>query len=279
MSATNLPDLLSYQATDGNHLYYRHYEASNPGSIVILLHGIGEDSKYLEPLAAYLSSENLAHVFTPDLRGYGENPIRRGDLDYIGQQEEDIAELIKQLKKTYPSTKVILAGHSAGGGTFIRFADSKFASLVDKYLLLSPFVHFQAPIMKKTEETEKNKVWMGRLIKLMLLNKLGFTKQNHLPIYRRFKPEELFHGTETLTLSYRLFMSRIPDNYKKALANLPESTLLLIGDQDEEFDHTKYEPLFTKYSTTTPQVIADTDHNGILFHPDSLDKIKNWITD
>ena len=53
--------------------------------VLVLLHGSGWHSKYLFPLAKYISSENLAHVYTPDLRGHGINPIKRGDIDYINQ--------------------------------------------------------------------------------------------------------------------------------------------------------------------------------------------------
>ena len=50
------------------------------GEVLVLLHGSGWHSKYLFPLAKYISSENLAHVYTPDLRGHGINPIKRGDI-------------------------------------------------------------------------------------------------------------------------------------------------------------------------------------------------------
>jgi alpha-beta hydrolase superfamily lysophospholipase len=35
------------------------------------------------PLAIYLSSNGLAHVITPDLRGHGFTPAQRGDVAYI----------------------------------------------------------------------------------------------------------------------------------------------------------------------------------------------------
>jgi alpha-beta hydrolase superfamily lysophospholipase len=94
---------------------------------MIILHGISEDSKYLSPLAEFVSSNRLANVYTPDLRGYGENPIRRGDVDYIGQIEDDLADLIVWIKSHNPGVnRIIMAGHSAGGGTVMarRFQNS-----------------------------------------------------------------------------------------------------------------------------------------------------------
>jgi non-heme chloroperoxidase len=80
---SSLPELKSLTARDGIQLAYRHYPAESD-KIVILLHGAGWHSRYFLPLAQFISSEGLAQVYTPDLRGHGLTPKSRGDVDYIG---------------------------------------------------------------------------------------------------------------------------------------------------------------------------------------------------
>lgn len=79
-SYEGLPDLQSYTARDGVALDYRYYPAESVDKVLILLHGSGWHSRYFLPLAQHISSEDLAHVYTPDLRGHGENPAVRGDV-------------------------------------------------------------------------------------------------------------------------------------------------------------------------------------------------------
>ncbi|MBT6341591.1 MAG: hypothetical protein HOJ48_20100 [Desulfobacula sp.] len=46
----------------------------------MLLHGSGWHSRYFLPLAEFISSAGLAHLYSPDLRGHGRSPERRGDV-------------------------------------------------------------------------------------------------------------------------------------------------------------------------------------------------------
>ena len=86
-------------------------------------------------LASRLSDQ--AYVVVPDLRGHGASPERRGDVDYIGQMEDDIAALIET--ERLPGQAVILAGHSSGGGLVTRFAGGEHGS---KLIKLSSWLLF-----------------------------------------------------------------------------------------------------------------------------------------
>jgi triacylglycerol esterase/lipase EstA (alpha/beta hydrolase family) len=94
VSYENLPKLQPYIARDSTQLSYRLYESSvATDKVIILLHGSGWHSMQFYPLANYLSRNGLAHVITPDLRGHGFTPEQRGDVAYIGQLEDDLADL------------------------------------------------------------------------------------------------------------------------------------------------------------------------------------------
>lgn len=114
-----VPELQSYVTHNGSELYFRYYP-STASTVIILLHGISEDSKYLYSFSQEVSTSGLAHVVTPDLRGYGPKTARLGDIDYIGQLEDDLGDLVQYMKAEFPHiNRIVMAGHSAGGGTAI----------------------------------------------------------------------------------------------------------------------------------------------------------------
>ncbi|WP_323741925.1 alpha/beta hydrolase [Salinibacillus xinjiangensis] len=228
-----------------------------------------------------MADENLAHVYTPDLRGHGDYAARRGDIDYLGQHDDDLMELIDKIKSTHGDTKLIMGGHSAGGGTSLRMLTHKYDQYISGYLLLAPFVHFMAPIMKKSKgETESNnKAHMGTMIKLMIFNGFWMKKWNHQTVLS-VNHIESDNPSKLNFLSYRLFMSRLPRNYKKSLRSIKKPTLVLVGDKDEEFEHTAYEPLFSKHTQgARVKTIDNATHDGLLSNADSFEAIKEWIAD
>jgi non-heme chloroperoxidase len=116
-----LPELQQFTARDGRRLNYRHYPARS-NKVLILIHGSGWHSQYFLPLARYISDAGLAQVYTPDLRGHGRSPERRGDVDYIGQMEEDLAVLNRhdskrRLRKNDHSRRTFIR-RRAGGALF-----------------------------------------------------------------------------------------------------------------------------------------------------------------
>ena len=98
----SIPQLKPFAARDGKQLAYRYYPAQSD-KVIILLHGSGWHSQYFLPLAKFISSEGLAQVYTPDLRGHGPTPERRGDVDYIGQLEDDLADFIAMIRRDNPN--------------------------------------------------------------------------------------------------------------------------------------------------------------------------------
>jgi pimeloyl-ACP methyl ester carboxylesterase len=60
--------------------------------LLILLHGSGWYGQQFDALLPALAKH--ADVIAPDLRGHGPQAKLRGDVAYIGQLEDDIADLI-----------------------------------------------------------------------------------------------------------------------------------------------------------------------------------------
>ncbi len=110
-----------FSARDGIALSYRFYDSCKKDRVIILLHGSSAHGEYLHGFADYLSfKRNVGQVYVPNLRGHYNSGTSRGDCDYIGQLEDDLYDLIHHFQ--LQNKKIILLGHSSGGGLAIRVA-------------------------------------------------------------------------------------------------------------------------------------------------------------
>lgn len=276
---SDLPERTSYTARDGSRLDYRYY-SSHSDTALILLHGISQDGQYLHSLGKFISQNHLAQVYIPDLRGYGIHPQRRGDCDYIGQIEDDLADLITHIRKEKLYAQMILAGHSMGGGTVIRCAAGRYSHLFDSYLLLAPAVSPNAPMnYPKEESTNLIGVALPRIIGLTILNQMGIKLFNHLTVLVKNKEEETTHGIESRKISYRLALSRMPNmKFERDLKALNKPTLVLIGEDDEEFKAEEYAPLFQKYNDAEVRVLPHgLTHDSIILSEYTYKAINDWM--
>jgi len=271
-----IPDLNTYSCRDSTKLNYRYYP-SQSNNVIILLHGSAWHSRYFLPLANYISSENLAHVYTPDLRGHGEKPTKRGDIDYIKQLEDDIADLVLVIREKHPKAKLTVGGHSSGGGLALRFAGSQYRNEADAYLLISPYLKYNAPTTRKNSGGWAS-VHTPRIIGLSMLNSSGIRVLNHLPVIDFNLPEAYRDGTETLTYSYRLNTGYAPKNYRKDLKKMEQPLLILVGGADESFVPEEYLPLVSKYKQDVNVTIVDSmSHMGIVMNEGIRPVLKQWI--
>jgi alpha-beta hydrolase superfamily lysophospholipase len=144
---SGLPAPVAIAARDGARLAARVYDA--PGNTVILaIHGSSGNGRYYYPMAQFLSGRGKATVYTLDLRGHGASDGRRGDVDYIGQLEDDVADVIAAIRARRPAARIVLLGHSAGGGLLVRYAGGGRGPAADGYVLLAPYLGPEAPTTK-----------------------------------------------------------------------------------------------------------------------------------
>jgi non-heme chloroperoxidase len=270
-----LPELEQFTGRDGAVLSYRYYPAPSD-RVLILLHGSGWHSRYFLPLARFISDAGLAQVYTPDLRGHGKSPKIRGDVDYIGQLEEDLAIFIAGIQKENPAETVILGGHSSGGGLAVRFSGSPYRHLVDAYLLLSPFLKYNAPTMRPSSGGWA-RPYTGRIIGLTLLNNLGIRWFNHLPVIDFNMPQEARDGTETLTYSYRLNTAYAPRNYRKDLTRIFQPLLVVVGKADEAFLPDAFEAAISPFVKAQVTLLENVTHMGVVVGPEVRPVIAKWL--
>ncbi|MFT6025177.1 MAG: pimeloyl-ACP methyl ester carboxylesterase [Ascidiaceihabitans sp.] len=264
---------------DGSDLAVRMYgENSADRPLIILVHGSGWHGMQFDGLARNLA--DTARVLVPDLRGHGLMPDRRGDVDYIGQMEDDLADLIAS--QALPDQKIVMLGHSSGGGLVVRFAGGADAAMVDRAILLAPFLKYNAPTTRAQSGGWAHTM-TRRIIGLSMLNTFGITALNGLPIIQFNMPKSVIDGayghTATTSYSYRLNASFAPrGDYLADVAGLPDFTLI-VGAQDEAFFATQYEPLMSAVTGKGRYLLVEgVGHLAIVDAPETLAAIQEDLS-
>lgn len=279
-----LPALMPFKVRDGAELEYRHYPAATPtGLVLILVHGSGWHGMQFHQMASALAAEGIADVVVPDLRGHGRKPVRRGDVDYVGQLEDDIADLIGLLQKRDPGKKIVLGGHSSGGGLVIRFAGGAHRNLVDAFLLLSPFLRHDAPTTRPNSGGWANAA-IRRIIGLSMLNMAGIHALDDLPAISFGMPDSVMKGplgsTATTVYSFRMLTSLSPRrDYRADLRAIDKPFLLVAGEADEAFYAEQFESVISAETKTGRYVLLPgVSHLGLMQDPGAIEAIAAWLT-
>lgn len=263
-------------ARDGAELRVRSYGSDAPVDL-ILVHGSGAFNVYLADLAAAIADSGAAVVHTPDLRGHGAAPERRGDIDYIDQLEDDLADLIGALATAHPERKRVLGGHSSGGGLAIRFAGGPHAAAVDGHLLLAPFLQHDAPTTRPNSGGWASPR-LGRIIGLTLLNALGIRALNSITVLDFDLPVERRSGRETPAYSFRMMAGINPRDFRSDLAALRVPTLVIVGSDDEAFVAERFPEVFAAHAPDAEVVIVPgAGHLALVTNAEATQLSIDWL--
>lgn len=265
--------LVSYRARDGADLALRHFPADEATApLAVIVHGSGWHGAAYVPIAEHLSTQCGYEVLLPDLRGHGVAPQTRGDVGYIGPLEDDLADLIAAYRQS--GQPVYMIGHSSGGGLVVRFAGGEHGGLLNKAVLLSPFLKHDAPTMRNNAGGWSH-VLVRRIIGLTMLNKVGVRVLNGLTVIQFRFPQEVLDGPQGMTAtpqySYRLNTSFAPrGDYLADIAKLPPF-LLLAGAEDEAFDAAKFQPVMSAANERgTYEILPGIGHLDIIGEKSAL---------
>jgi alpha-beta hydrolase superfamily lysophospholipase len=270
-----------FKARDGTDLYARHFPA-NTNVTVLLLHGVGANSYLFNTSCGKIREAANAGIFALDLRGHGESGGRRGDVDYIGQYEDDVAEVIAEIRAKQPGGKLILAGHSMGGGIALRYAMKRGPSNVDGYLLFAPHLGFNSPTAYSSQPQTGNtgepevKMQVYRIIGLFMLNIFGIVGYNDLGIAFFNIPSDSPQSPVDV-YSYRAFSSVAPTDYKSALSAVEKPLLVVVGSNDEAFSVEHFKPVLAENSDGRLLLFDGIGHNGIMYDNAVIAAVGAWI--
>lgn len=260
-----------FRARDGADLPYRRYGPDGagageggPAEIVVALHGSGAGGIALHPLGAALAAAGRT-VIVPDIRGHGDAG-RRGDVDYLGQASDDLSDLIAHLRRGAPGAAITLMGFSMGGGLALRHAAAR-PDEAARLVLLSPYLAHDAPPNVAPSPHRGAQVWAeagaARIVALSMLNRIGITAFDHLPVVAFAAAPE--SDAVTRTASWRLIGSTSAGDWAGALAGLAAPAAIVVGEADELHAAPAYGDIARDHAPDVAVLIAPlVDHMGLV---------------
>ena len=269
---STMPGLDHFAARDGTTLTYRHYPARGPaaGPVAILVHGSSGSSPSLHALADALAAHGV-ETFAPDIRGHGGSGTR-GDIGYIGQLEDDMADLVAHVRRTNPDAPITLLGHSAGGGFALRLASSPIQNLFARTVLLAPYLGHDAPT-NRPNSGGWAQADIPRLLALAVLRRIGIDCCDALPVLAFAVPP---NSEAVLVSAYsnRLTRNFATRGYKADFAATTRPVTLIAGAADELMLSDKYaDAVHAIAPSVDVKLIEGANHMSLLSDPRAVSAI------
>lgn len=268
-----------FTVRDKSKIFAYRFSKKSPNTI-ILLHGVKSGANDYLKTAELLQQATQAEVYAIDLRGHGKSEGKSGDVNYINQYADDLADMVSAIRKKKPNGKIIIAGHSMGGGITLRYAKGDYKEKVDGFLLFAPLIGHNSPAFSKGE-VEKNdsaeafmKIHIARIIGLKMLNEIKLHEKDSLPVLFFNLPK----GTPLQEYSYRANTSMAPDDYIEGLKAVKIPLLVLVGNKDEAFVAEDQQKAILENSKGEVTIIDDATHKSILKNVYAFQLISKWFT-
>ena len=265
---STLPAIERFQARDGTMLGFRHYPASGPaaGRAAIVIHGSsGSSGTVIHALSGALATHGV-ETYAVDIRGHGTSGTR-GDIAYVGQLEDDLADFVATVRKTTPTAPLTLIGHSAGGGFALRVAASPIQNLFECTILLAPYLGYKAPTNRPNSGGWAS-ADIPRFIGLAILRRLGIDCCESLPVLAFAVP---LNSEKILTPAYsdrlmRNFANHV--DFRGDLAAATKPLTIFSGADDDLMIADKYaEAVRGITPPVNVKLIAGINHMAIVSDP------------
>lgn len=274
---SSMPGPERFQARDGTALAYRHYpaRAAAAGRIAILVHGSTGSSASVHALAEALAARGV-ETWAVDIRGHGASGAR-GDIGYVGQLEDDLADLVALVRKTAPTAPLILIGHSAGGRFALRVAGSPMQSLFARTVLLAPYLGYNAATNRPHSGGWANPD-IPRLIGLAALRSIGIDCCEGLPTLAYAVPPNS-EMNQVPTYSARLMRNFAAHwDYRSDLAGATRPLTIICGADDELMLADKYAEAVRGIAPAVEVKLIDgVNHMGIVSNPAAVSVIADDV--
>jgi len=262
---TELPPLSRFTARDGTQLAYRRYPGRGE-RVAVLVHGSATESSVMNAPAKTLQGAG-ATVYALDLRGHGSSG-RRGDIDYIGQLDDDLADFAAAIAPEHANAETTLIGFSAGGAFTIRIAGGPYGDLFNRYIVISPAINYPSPLARPNAGGWAAP-YIPRIVGLIVLNKIGIHWLDDLDAIVFAIPP----GNQNLTRSYsfRLAMNVSSNDYFGALQRTNKPMALIAGGNDDQFYADRYaQTLRPAKPDLTVELVPGLDHVDMIMKPAAL---------
>jgi alpha-beta hydrolase superfamily lysophospholipase len=272
---STMPPLSRFSGRDGTELAYRHYAARGQaaGSIAILVHGSSGSSASAHALADALAAHGI-ETYAPDIRGHGGSGTR-GDIAYLGQLEDDMADFVGLIRNT-SSEPITLLGHSAGGGFALRLASSAIKDQFARTIMLAPYLGYDAPT-NRPQSGGWASADLPRFFGIAALRKIGIECCEQLPTLAFAVPP---NSAKVLASSYswRLMRNFATRGYKADLAAVTRPITLIAGADDELMLSGNYaDAVHAVAPSAEVKLIEGINHMGIVSTPSAVNEIADYV--
>jgi non-heme chloroperoxidase len=251
----DLPPAGTTPARDGTPIAFRVWAAPVPAAperVVVAIHGSSATGASLHALGKALQAEGLT-MYAPDTRGHGGTG-RRGDIDYAGQLDDDLADFIALVRKRHPAARLVLMGFSSGGGFALHSAGMPVGRALERTVLLSPMLGPRAPTVRAGGDAWA-KPFLPRIIALVILGRLGIHAFDYLPTLAfgiaPGNPADL-----TGVYSFRLMRAFGTWDYAGDLRAAPAPIAVLVGAKDELFAADLFGPTIQAVRPDVPVTVV-----------------------
>lgn len=273
---SNLPPVQRFQARDGTELGYRAYLPAEgaPRRIAILIHGSSGNGTVLNVMARALAADGVIAI-APDMRGHGVSGTR-GDISYMGQLDDDLEDLVAELRSKHGALPVALAGHSSGGGFALRIAAGSRAALFDRFILLAPFLGPNAITSKpQVGQARWAEPDIPRIVGLIALRRIGIACCEHLPVLA-FAAAPNAEKFQTTKYSFRLMANFAVDALSAPpFAKVGKPIAIISGDKDELIESSRFEELVrSNGGRAAVVVVPGVDHMRLLDNATAIEAMK-----
>ena len=269
-----LPPIERFQARDGTWLGFRHYLPRGPatGRGAIFIHGSSGSSGTVNSVLTGALAARGVETWALDIRGHGTSGTR-GDIGYVGQLEDDLADFIAQLRKSVPDLPLTLIGHSSGGGFALRVAATPaMQGLFVRTVLLAPYLGYDAPTTKPNSGGWAD-ADVPRILGLQILRKIGIASCEQLPTVAFAVPP---NSEKILVPAYsdRLMRNFATRGYRIDLSAVTRPLTIFAGAEDEMMASEKYAEVTRAVKPVVDvKVVEGVNHMGIVANPKAVSAI------
>jgi non-heme chloroperoxidase len=273
-SKPDFPAPRQFRARDDTSLQYYVYPAE-PDNVVILIHGSAFPGTSMHRLAESLRAAGVT-VYVPDIRGHGGSG-RHGDIDYIGQIDDDLVDFVAQLGPARGGETRTLVGFSAGAGFTIRFAGGTHGLLFDRYVFLSPILPGSPTLRPRSGGWVSFSV--PRVTAIASLDRLGIHWFDGFPVLSYAVSPDMSQWV-TASYSYRLTLNfGAGVGYETYLRNIRRPAAVLVGDVDEQEFADQFAPLMQRLGVNIPvTLVPNVKHADMINDPKAASAILRAIS-
>ena len=270
---SDLPAVQTLAVSSRSPIAYRAWlpsaSPSDPPLVVIAIHGSSAQSASIHPLGKALSADGIA-VYAPDIRGHGGTGVR-GDIDYAGELDDDLADFTGMVRGKYPNAKLVLMGFSSGGGYALHIAATPLGKSFARTVLLSPMLGAFAPTYR--QDGNYAKPFIPRIIALAVLDHLGIHAFDHLTtLLLAVDPAR----SDILVGHYSWLLMRAfgTQDYAADVRNAQTPLAVVAGEKDELFYADKFGPTLNAERPGIPAtIVPGLSHTSLTVDPSAVPAI------